>query len=155
MLLLLNSPLNTTHLRPNTSPCRAKFAQSSIQLPIDPFGRRKGINGHRDACLLQHRSMCAQQTSWLYCVMNAELLCWLQVVPDCTHEPCDTAGGVDNDTKMSKHETADCILNDCPCTSTLEAWAVDGNRLPIAAVSNHSYAAYDVGHCMSLPQAGK
>ncbi len=86
--------------------------------------------------------------------MNAKLLCRLQVVPDCTREPCDTAGGVGNDTKMSKNEPADCKLYDCSCTSALEAWAVDGSRLPIA-VSNRSYAAYDVGHCMSLPQAGK
>ncbi len=118
-----------THLRPNTAPCRAKVAQSSIQLPVYLFGRRKWVNGHRDACLLQHRSMCAQQTSWLYCVMNAELLCRLQVVPDCTHDTCDTAGGVDNDTKMSKCEPAIGTLYDCPCTSAL---AVDGNRLSIA-----------------------
>lgn len=118
-----------THLRPNTAPCRAKVAQSSIQLPVYLFGRRKWVNGHRDACLLQHRSMCAQQTSWLYCVMNAELLCRLQVVPDCTYEPCDTAGGLDNDTKMSKYEHAHCIPYDCPCRSALDVWAVHGSSL--------------------------
>ena len=87
-------------------------------------------------------------------MINAELLSRLQVVPNSTHELCDTVGGVDNDIKMSKNESANCILYDCPCRSALEAWAVDGSRLPIA-VSNRSYAAYDVGHCMSLPQAGK
>ena len=111
-----------THLGSNTGPCRAKFAQSSIQLPVDSFGRRERINGHNNACLLQHRSMWAQQSSCLYCVINAELLSRLQVVPNSTHELCDTVGGVDIDIKMSKNESANCILYDCPCRSALEAW---------------------------------
>jgi len=121
--------LDIIHLRPNTASCRAKFAQSSIQLPIDSFGSREWINGHNNACLLQHRSMCAQQTLWSYCMVNAELLCRLQVVPDCTYEPCDTAGGLDNDTKMSKYEHAHCIPYDCPCRSALDVWAVHGSSL--------------------------
>lgn len=144
--------LDMIHLRPNTASCRAKFAQSSIQLPIDSFGSREWVNGHNNACLQQHRSMCAQQILWSYCMVNAELLCQLQVVLDCTHEPCDTAGGLDNDTNMSKYENAHCILYDCPCRSALEVWAVHGSRLCIAfraGAAAMQHLRLDIGHTPS------